>query len=144
MNNWHSGFAFPWFVWKSMNIKSKMKLFEKVYECFREKLKHDYYNYFWSNFILTPLENLHIFLDNGFYITVDDCTAYINYIPVIIADFPNSFSSKSVSNFALSVHYKNIGEIKWEDIIKVNTGNLTDLNYKDGLLKNHVSKLKLE
>lgn len=109
-----------------MNSREKWELFEKIYKELQKHLR-DY-----------PIELP--YADHKIVIG----TKPVNYYKSLFTNLLYELSKENVSNFISSVHYKNIGEIKWEDIIKVNTDNLTDLNYKDGLLKNHILKLKLE
>ena len=110
-----------------MNSKEKFELFKKIYKELQKHLR-DY-----------PME-----LPYVDYKVVIGSTKPDNYYKSLFTNMLHDLSKESVLNFVSSVHYKNIGEIKWKDIIKVNTDNLTDLNYKDGLLKNYISKLKLE
>ena len=119
------------------------ELFEIVYKELQERIKYKRKKMFYDNIVKE-----HYVIAKGY---TDEYTweiigekADCNYYKSLFTKMLYAFSLESVLNFAPNIHYKNIGEIKWEDVIKVNTGNLTDLNYKDRLLKNHISKLKLE
>ena len=117
------------------------ELFEIVYKELQERIKYKRQKLFFDN-----IKKDHYIIAKG---DTDKYTweiigerADCNHYKSIFIDWIKTISNKSILNFAPNIHYKNIGKIKWEDIIKVNTDNLTDLNYKDGLLKNHISKLK--
>lgn len=116
------------------------ELFEIAYKELQERIKSKKQQIFYDN-----IDKEHYVIAKG---DTDKYTweiigekADCNYYKSIFIDWIKTLSNESVLNFAPNIHYKNIGEMKLEDIVKVNTDNLTDLNYKDGLLKNHISKL---